>query len=406
MAKGYWIVHVDVTNGEGYKPYAAANLAIFKKYGGRYVVRAGKSESLEGASKPRHVVIEFPDYATALACYRSTGIPGQHQSARAACDSGLCHCRRLRRPAALVLLPQRRPGISAAKPETGLKRWRRQIPICGWSWPAPAGAWAACWSRPSPRPRASCSPARWRRPGSSAVIGQDAGALAGLGPLNGMKISDDPLAALLQADGVIDFTVPAATVELGELGGAGAHRPCHRHHRPERRRCQETGSPPAATPRADRKSGNMSLGVNLLAALGRESRQDARRRLRHRDPRNAPQHEGRRAVRHRADARRSRGSGRGVALAAHSACGRDGHTGARKRGDIGFAALRGGTVVGDHTVIFAGPGERIELTHSAEDRSIFARGARAGGAVGARQESPASIRWPTCWGLTTICDPS
>ena len=71
MAKGYWIVHVDVTNGEGYKPYAAANLAIFKKFGGRFVVRAGKSESLEGASKPRHVVIEFPDYAAALACYRS-----------------------------------------------------------------------------------------------------------------------------------------------------------------------------------------------------------------------------------------------------------------------------------------------------------------------------------------------
>jgi 4-hydroxy-tetrahydrodipicolinate reductase len=56
---------------------------------------------------------------------------------------------------------------------------------------------------------------------------------------------------------------------------------------------------------------------------------------------------------------------------------RDGHTGARKEGDIGFAALRGGTVVGDHSVIFAGPSERIELTHRAEDRMIFARGALA-----------------------------
>ena len=54
---------------------------------------------------------------------------------------------------------------------------------------------------------------------------------------------------------------------------------------------------------------------------------------------------------------------------------RDGHTGARPSGDIGFASLRGGTVVGDHTVMFAGPGERIELTHRAEDRSLFARGA-------------------------------
>jgi 4-hydroxy-tetrahydrodipicolinate reductase len=67
--------------------------------------------------------------------------------------------------------------------------------------------------------------------------------------------------------------------------------------------------------------------------------------------------------------------GRAIALAEHSVRVRDGHTGPRKAGDIGFAALRGGTVVGDHSVIFAGPGERIELTHKAEDRGIFARGA-------------------------------
>jgi len=71
MAKGYWIAHVDVTNEDGYKPYAAANPAIFKKFGGRFLVRAGKSESMEGSSRSRNVVIEFPDYATALACYRS-----------------------------------------------------------------------------------------------------------------------------------------------------------------------------------------------------------------------------------------------------------------------------------------------------------------------------------------------
>ena len=71
MPKGYWIARVDVHNEEGYKPYAAANAAIFKKFGGRFVVRAGKYESMEGKSRSRNVVIEFPDYAAALACYRS-----------------------------------------------------------------------------------------------------------------------------------------------------------------------------------------------------------------------------------------------------------------------------------------------------------------------------------------------
>jgi uncharacterized protein (DUF1330 family) len=71
MAKGYWIARVDVANEDGFKPYAAANQAIFKKFGGRYVVRAGKYESKEGSARSRNVVVEFPDYATALACYRS-----------------------------------------------------------------------------------------------------------------------------------------------------------------------------------------------------------------------------------------------------------------------------------------------------------------------------------------------
>jgi uncharacterized protein (DUF1330 family) len=71
MAKAYWIGRVDVRDEEGYKPYAAANPAIFKKYGAKFVVRAGKYESLEGTSRSRNVVIEFPDVATALACYRS-----------------------------------------------------------------------------------------------------------------------------------------------------------------------------------------------------------------------------------------------------------------------------------------------------------------------------------------------
>lgn len=71
MAKGYWIARVDVSNQEGYKPYAAANPAIFKKFGGRFVVRGGQFECPEGSSRTRNIVIEFPDYQAALACYRS-----------------------------------------------------------------------------------------------------------------------------------------------------------------------------------------------------------------------------------------------------------------------------------------------------------------------------------------------
>jgi len=71
MAKGYWIAHVDVTSDEGYKPYAAANPGIFKKFGGRFVIRGGKFQSMEGTSRTRNVVIEFPDYQAALDCYNS-----------------------------------------------------------------------------------------------------------------------------------------------------------------------------------------------------------------------------------------------------------------------------------------------------------------------------------------------
>jgi uncharacterized protein (DUF1330 family) len=71
MATGYWIARVDVHNDDGYKAYAAANPAIFKKFGGRFVVRAGKFTAIEGESRSRNVVIEFPDYEAALACYHS-----------------------------------------------------------------------------------------------------------------------------------------------------------------------------------------------------------------------------------------------------------------------------------------------------------------------------------------------
>jgi uncharacterized protein (DUF1330 family) len=71
MPKGYWIARVDVSSDEGYKPYAAANPAIFKKFGGRFVVRGGRFEAVEGKARSRNVVVEFPDFDSALACYRS-----------------------------------------------------------------------------------------------------------------------------------------------------------------------------------------------------------------------------------------------------------------------------------------------------------------------------------------------
>ncbi len=71
MTKGYWIVRVDITDPEGYKAYVAANAAAFAKFGARFLVRSGKYETMEGVSRGRNVVIEFKDYATAIACYRS-----------------------------------------------------------------------------------------------------------------------------------------------------------------------------------------------------------------------------------------------------------------------------------------------------------------------------------------------
>ncbi|HEY4773966.1 MAG TPA: DUF1330 domain-containing protein [Xanthobacteraceae bacterium] len=71
MAKGYWIVHVDVSDNDAYQNYVKANGEAFRKYGAKFLVRAGRFESMEGKPRARHVVIEFEDYATALACYRS-----------------------------------------------------------------------------------------------------------------------------------------------------------------------------------------------------------------------------------------------------------------------------------------------------------------------------------------------
>ena len=135
------------------------------------------------------------------------------------------------------------------------------------------------------------------------------------------------------------------------------------------------------------KSGNMSVGVNLLAALTRRVAKTLDNsfdieilEMHHNQKVDAPS--GTALMLGRAAA-----EGRGIELDKHSVKSRDGHTGTRKAGDIGFAALRGGSVVGEHSVIFAGPAERVELVHKAEDRMIFARGALHA-ALWARTQKP------------------
>jgi 4-hydroxy-tetrahydrodipicolinate reductase len=98
---------------------------------------------------------------------------------------------------------------------------------------------------------------------------------------------------------------------------------------------------------------------------------------------------------------RAAADGRGIDLDQRAVKSRDGHTGARCAGEIGFASLRGGTVVGDHSVIFAGPAERIELTHRAEDRMIFARGALKA-ALWARGQKPGLYSMADVLGLGSI----
>ncbi len=207
---------------------------------------------------------------------------------------------------------------------------------------------------------------------NSAVIGRDAGEFAGLGA-NGIKLVSDVGPLLKDADGLIEFTLPAATPALAERSAAAGivHVIGTTGHSAE----QEAAIAKAASRAPIVKSGNMSLGVNLLAALVKrvaatlgEDYDIEILEMHHNKKIDAPS--GTALMFGRAAA-----AGRGVDLNAHSARGRDGMTGARKAGDIGFASLRGGTVVGDHSVIFAGPAERIELTHRAEDRMIFARGA-------------------------------
>lgn len=219
---------------------------------------------------------------------------------------------------------------------------------------------------------------------SSPALGVDAGVLAG-GVGCGVAITDDPLPLVVEAEGVIDFSTPATSLALAALAAQAriVHVIGTTGFTP-----QDEGKLAAAARHATIvKSGNMSLGVNLLAALARRAAAALGPdwdveivEMHHRAKVDAPS--GTALLLGAAVA-----EGRQVDLAAHSVRGRDGVTGARPSGTIGFASLRGGTVVGDHRVVLAGDGERIELAHQAEDRAIFARGALKA-AIWARGRKP------------------
>ena len=207
----------------------------------------------------------------------------------------------------------------------------------------------------------------------SPFIGQDAGMMAGVEPLDVM-ISDDPLPVFAKAEGVLDFTVPSATTVFA--GYAAQARIAHIIGTTGCSDADDAKIAAAARHATIVKSGNMSLGVNLLAALVEQAAKalDAGDfdievlEMHHRHKVDAPS--GTALLLGEAAA-----SGRAVALSQNSVRVRDGHTGPREEGTIGFASLRGGSVVGDHSVILAGTGERIILSHHAEDRALFARGA-------------------------------
>ncbi len=207
----------------------------------------------------------------------------------------------------------------------------------------------------------------------SPFLGQDAGMLAGVGPLE-VAVSDDPLPVFASADGVLDFTTPLATTVFA--GYAAQARIAHVIGTTGCTEADDAKIAAAARHATIVKSGNMSLGVNLLAALVEQAAKalDAGDfdievlEMHHRHKVDAPS--GTALLLGEAAAR-----GRAVALSQNSVRVRDGHTGPREEGTIGFATLRGGSVVGDHSVILAGAGERIVLSHHAEDRALFARGA-------------------------------
>ncbi|MEC9432882.1 MAG: 4-hydroxy-tetrahydrodipicolinate reductase [Pseudomonadota bacterium] len=209
------------------------------------------------------------------------------------------------------------------------------------------------------------------RPGADWV-GRDLGEAMG-GKAIGVTVEDDPLEAFARSRAVLDFTSPAASV--AHAGLAAQARCVHvigtTGFEPEHLAAFRAAARHATIIRA----GNMSLGVNLLTALTRKVASALGEEF---DIEVVEMHH-----RHKVDAPsgtalmlgEAAAEGRGVALEAAKVSGRDGITGAREAGSIGFSAIRGGDVVGEHDVIFAGAGERLILRHVATDRMLFARGA-------------------------------
>lgn len=230
------------------------------------------------------------------------------------------------------------------------------------------------------------------RPGAQA-LGADSG---GATP-NGVPITSDMVAALADADAIVDFSSPTSSVEVAK---AAANAKVAAVIGTTGLSAEDLAAIAAcATKTAIVRSGNMSLGVNLLAVLVERAARalgpawDAEIvEMHHRLKVDAPS--GTALLLGEAVAR-----GRGVDLAENSARGRAGLTGPRRTGEIGFASLRGGTVVGDHSLIFAGSGERIEFSHRAEDRGVFARGALAA-ALWTRGKTPGLYSMADVLGLS------
>ncbi|MBD3665728.1 4-hydroxy-tetrahydrodipicolinate reductase [Sulfitobacter sp. TSTF-M16] len=209
------------------------------------------------------------------------------------------------------------------------------------------------------------------RPGHD-WIGQDIGEAMGGAPI-GVIVTDDPLQAIAPAQAIIDFTAPAATLEFAAL--AAQARAVHVIGTTGMSEDEIAALEPAARHAVIIRAGNMSLGVNLLTQLTQrvaaaldEDYDIEIIEAHHNQKVDAPS--GTALMLGEAAAK-----GRGVALGDVADRARDGITGARRKGDIGFTAIRGGDIIGEHDVMFAAAGERIILRHVASDRTVFARGA-------------------------------
>ncbi|HFB2048361.1 MAG: 4-hydroxy-tetrahydrodipicolinate reductase [Hyphomicrobiaceae bacterium] len=209
-------------------------------------------------------------------------------------------------------------------------------------------------------------------PEGSCYLDHDIGKLIGQNAL-GIPVTMDPLELITKADAILDFTTPASSVHFADM--ASDARIIHVIGTTGFSNQHELALAASAQQTTIIKASNMSLGVNLVAGLTQkiagilnEDFDIEILEMHHRNKVDAPS--GTAIMLGEAAA-----EGRGISLEKHIASFRNNNIGERSRGDIGFATLRGGNVVGEHSVIFAADGERIEVTHKATDRKIFSRGA-------------------------------